>query len=75
MGKKWNDVKAENRALRRRMWQRAWAEIQEEFLGEDVMVCVTHKRFLPCRRCDNFEGEYSSDQEDIEMVRRYQNGE
>ena len=38
-------------------------------------VCVTHKRFIPCRRNNELSKcIFSSDPEDIDMVRKFQSG-
>lgn len=43
-------------------------------LGDDfVWVCVTHKRYIPCRSRDE-RHVYSSAPENVEAVRRYQLG-
>lgn len=39
----------------------------------DTWVCVTHRRFVPCRH-DNAECVLSTNKDDVEMVRKYQNG-
>jgi len=45
----------------------------EDWLWEDKpMVCVVHKRFVPCRIEDKCE--FSTDPVDVEMVRIYQQG-
>ncbi|WKW86133.1 hypothetical protein SEA_JONJAMES_159 [Gordonia Phage JonJames] len=38
-----------------------------------VTVCIIHKRFIPCRRTEPM-CELSSTPEDVEMVRKYQQG-
>lgn len=43
--------------------------------GEDPVVCVTHRRFIPCRREKDGTCFYSSSPEEAEKVRRYQSGE
>lgn len=44
--------------------------------GEEPVVCVTHLRFLPCRRCDQGpQGKWSANPDAVEAVRVYQNGE
>lgn len=43
------------------------------YLHFDPEVCMTHKRFMPCRRDDGCE--YSAHDEDIAYVRAYQQGE
>ena len=50
-----------------------WDENTE--LGYDfgnLVVCITHLRFIPCRREDGCV--FSEDEEDIEKVRQYQQG-
>lgn len=44
--------------------------------NDKPMVCTKHKRFIPCRACNGCCDDHTStDPEDVEMVRRYQNGE
>jgi hypothetical protein len=50
-----------------------WGEYWDEWYAE-VTVCLTHKRFIPCRKDDGF-CQLSVSQEDIEHVRKYQQGE
>jgi hypothetical protein len=45
----------------------------EEFPTENT-VCVTHKRFVPCRKTDGM-CLFSSTEESVEEVRKYQAGE
>jgi hypothetical protein len=37
-------------------------------------VCLTHKRFIPCRK-DDGTCQITTNQEDVDHVRRYQKGE
>ena len=39
---------------------------------EPLTVCVTHKRFIPCRKSDGCI--FSSEPDDITMVRNFQSG-
>lgn len=55
----------------RKVLDRILAELRDAF-PDGVTVCLTHKRFIPCR---NKEGcVTSSDSRDVEYVRRYQSG-
>lgn len=45
----------------------------DEWMAETT-VCLTHKRFIPCRK-DDGTCQLSNNQEDIDHVRRYQLGE
>jgi hypothetical protein len=45
------------------------AEIREFFLDDKITVCITHKRFVPCRA--EMGCVLSVDARDVEMVRRY----
>lgn len=50
------------------------SRIAEEYGLYDIPpeACITHKRFIPCRKQDGCV--FSSDPEDIRMVREYQSG-
>lgn len=61
-----------------------WAQLWRAVFGiksepvSEPEVCVTHLRFLPCRRCDQGPGpagRWSANPDAIEAVRVYQNGE
>jgi hypothetical protein len=53
---------------------REMVELTEELglYDEPLTVCVTHKRFTPCRKDDGCI--FSSDPEDIGMVQKFQSG-
>ena len=53
-----------------------WCELGEwcELASAQTLVCLTHKRFIPCRK-DDGSCQLSNNQEDIDHVRRYQQGE
>lgn len=53
---------------------KAWSEVYaDEDLHSEATVCVTHMRFIPCRREDGCLISVLPD--DVERVRRYQNDE
>lgn len=62
-------------------WGQLWRAvfgIKPKYALDDMEVCVTHLRFLPCRRCDQGPdpaGRWSSHPDAVEAVRVYQNGE
>jgi hypothetical protein len=49
---------------------KAWSGVQED-LHSEATVCVTHMRFIPCRKEDGCLISVLPD--DVERVRRYQN--
>ena len=54
-------------------FEEQWNEYWDEWYGETT-VCLTHQRFIPCRK-DDGSCQLSTKQEDIEHVRKYQQGE
>jgi hypothetical protein len=51
-----------------------WSGLEEWCEVMDTTVCLTHKRFIPCRK-DDGTCQLSRNPEDVDHVRRYQNGE
>lgn len=53
-----------------------FTSLLDERLGSDeVTVCPTHLRFVPCRRCTPGQETYSTDPEDVRRTTEYQKGE
>lgn len=50
-----------------------WSEWNEMYPPIDVAVCITHRRFIPCRTDDGCV--ISVQPEHIEMVQKYQWGD
>lgn len=51
-----------------------WGELSAELAGDDYpIVCVTHKRFIPCRKRDGT-CVFSARETDVKTVNDYQNG-
>jgi hypothetical protein len=48
---------------------RVLSEIRETFPDDKITVCITHKRFIPCRT--GVGCVLSVDARDVEMVRRH----
>jgi hypothetical protein len=59
--------------LHKRSWLDELAEISGDIAEVPATVCVTHKRFIPCRAQDGCV--ISEDQGDVDAVRAYQSGE
>lgn len=61
------------RRLRARVMYPEWSEEWELEVIVGPTVCVTHKRFIPCRKNDGCV--ISTEQKDVDDVRAYQSGE
>ena len=59
--------------VRKGSWLDELAEISGDIAEVPATVCVTHKRFIPCRAQDGCV--ISENQEDVDAVRAYQSGE
>lgn len=65
--------------VERDMWERAQnTDNNSDWTDEenDPIVCTYHKRFLPCRRCDEdpHQEYWSNRAEDVDRVTEYQQG-